>query len=97
MDFVISYNKRIPPKENAAPGGRMQYQFREQCMRILRGEVKNVVYTVHQYRMDYADRINKAAMRYVKKNALPLVVVRRRNHVFIRPIPSTMEKKKAQA
>lgn len=97
MEFTISYNKVIPKEKHSLEDDRVEYNFRREMTRILRGEVKNVVYSVKKNRPDHAHRIVSAATRYIQYNKLPLKVVKRENHVFIQRTPTAMEKKMAQA
>lgn len=93
IPFQILYNKRIPSKREGGGPQKQNWQLRESCGKLLRGEAKNVVYQLDPRRPDHAKRLYESAYRYVYTRDLPLQVIRRGRWVFIQ-IDEEAEKRK---
>ena len=93
QEFKLMYNKKIPEDDRAKylKEGKMGpgWNMREPTMKVLRGEARNAVFLA--INENGAIAIQAAARGYIRRNKLPLAVVKRRRMIFIIP----EEKKKA--
>ena len=93
QEVKLMYNKKIPEDDRAkkmkegkkGPG----WNVRDPAMKVLRREARNAVFLAKD--ANGAIAIHTAARTYIRRNKLPLAVVKRGRLIFI----ITEEKKKA--
>ena len=82
--YKILVNKKLPPPQAKMKGSHFKnYGLRESIAKVLRGEVRNVVYAVSPNNLHIARAISDAARHYIRRHNLPLVQLQRYNFVFI--------------
>lgn len=85
QEFKLMYNKKIPENDrakNLKEGRKDQgWNMREPTMKVLRGEARNAVFLAMD--ANGAIAIHTAARNYIRRNKMPLAVVKRGRLIFI--------------
>lgn len=92
VSYTILYNKKVPPRLRVGARWRQSWGLRESCGKVLRGEVRNVVYATEEHREDWAQRMYSAISTYIQGKKLPLRALKRGRFVFIEMDPDKEKK-----